>query len=213
MNMSETAVLPVDDDARLRLAADRLADSGEAARRDAGEHPVHHRPRQRIAVGKVSVGVDGQLALVVCGAHPRPTHRNAPPAQRHRPILMAVTLGDATGVVLALGPDDLVDLERHQLMHDTEPDTDAEREQSLPRCADQLTKRLQDLRWQRTLRRLEGRDDLGGRYLPHGGSSCPQWTSTPRTLATRADEAGGPPPFNFSRSPANSRRLPRGHLP
>src|SRR5918994_3634710 len=36
--------------------------------------------------------------------------------------------------------------------------------------------------------------DLLGRYVPHGGSSCPRcWTSTPRTLSARADEAGGPP--------------------
>ena len=28
---------------------------GELARRDAGEHPVHHRPRQRVAVGEVPV--------------------------------------------------------------------------------------------------------------------------------------------------------------
>ena len=27
--------------------------------------------------------------------------------------------------------------------------------------------------WERTLRRVQGRDDLGGGYLLHGGSSCP----------------------------------------
>jgi hypothetical protein len=31
-------------------------------------------------------------------------------------------------------------------MHDPKPDTDAEREQSLPRCPDELTKRLLNLR-------------------------------------------------------------------
>ena len=42
---------------------------------------------------------------------------------------MAVTLRDPVGVVLALRADDLVDLELHQLVHDAEPDTDAQREQ------------------------------------------------------------------------------------
>ncbi len=56
--------------------------------------------------------------------------------------------------MLALRADDLVDLELHQLVHDAEPDADAEREQPLPRCPDELAERLLDLRWQRTLRRL-----------------------------------------------------------
>jgi hypothetical protein len=42
---------------------------------------------------------------------------------------MAVTLGGPGGIVLAPRADDLVDLGLHQLMHDPEPDTDAEREQ------------------------------------------------------------------------------------
>ena len=59
-------------------------------------------------------------------------------------------------------------------MHNTEPDTDAQREQSLPRCPHKLTERLLDLRWQRTLDSLDSRHDLRRGYLLHGGSSCPR---------------------------------------
>src|SRR5947209_10798308 len=41
---------------------------------------------------------------------------------RHRPVLVAVTLGRAVGVVLALRADDLVDLGLHDLMQHAEPD-------------------------------------------------------------------------------------------
>ena len=68
---------------------------------------------------------------------------------------MAVTLGDPVGVVLALRSDDLVDLELHQLVHDAEADTDAERQQALPRRADELAERFLNLRRQRTLGRLQ----------------------------------------------------------
>jgi len=72
-------------------------------------------------------------------------------------------------VVLAPRADDLGHLAFHQLMHDTETETDAEREKSLPRCPDQLAERLLNLRRQRTLQRLHGRDDLRAGYLLHGG--------------------------------------------
>jgi hypothetical protein len=103
----------------LDLAADRLADLGELARRDAGEHAVHHRPGQRVAVGEVLVGLHRQLLLVVGGAHPRAAHRHAAAAERQRPVLTTVTLRRAVGVVLALRADDLVDLGLQQLVHDT----------------------------------------------------------------------------------------------
>jgi hypothetical protein len=111
--------------------------------------------------------------IVVGRAHPWPTDRYAPATQRHRAVLMAVTLGDAIGVVLALRSDDLVDLEIHQLVHDAEPNTHAEREQALPRGADELPERFLNLRWERTLGRLQARDDLRCGYVLHGGSSCP----------------------------------------
>ena len=89
--------------------------------------------------------------LVVGRAHPRPAHRHAATAQRHRPVIVTVTLRDPVRIVLALRADDLVDLELHQLMHDAEPDTDAEREQPLPRCPHELAERLLNWRRQRTL--------------------------------------------------------------
>src|SRR6266516_2067569 len=98
---------------------------------------------------------------------------HAPAAQGHRAVLVAVTLSGSIRVPLSLRADDLVDLPLHQLVHDAEPDTHAECEQALPRCPDELAERLLDLRWKRTLRHLQGRGDLGGGYLLHGGSSCP----------------------------------------
>ena len=155
------------------LLADGLADVGEAPGRNAREHPVHHRPRQRIAVSEVLVALHGQLALGVGRAHSRATDPHATAAQGHRPVLVAMAHRCAVGVALALGADDLVDLELHQLVNDAEPNTHAEREQPLPRHPDELTERLLDSRWERTLRRLQVGDDPGDGYLLHGGSSCP----------------------------------------
>ena len=58
-------------------------------------------------------------------------------------------------------------------MNDAQPEPHAQREQSLPRCPDELAERFLNLRRQRTLQRLRGRDDLRAGYLLHGGSSCP----------------------------------------
>jgi hypothetical protein len=62
-----------------------------------------------------------------------------------------MTLRGVIPVVLALGPDDLAHLKLHQLMHDAQPDTDAQREQSLPHCPDELAERLLNPRSQRHL--------------------------------------------------------------
>ena len=111
----------------LGLGADGLTDLLEAARGDAGEHPVHHRPRQRVAVGEVVVGRERQLVLIVHRAHPRPLDLHAPSSQGHRSVPVAVALCGPIRVPLALWSDDLIDLELHQLMHDPEAYTDAER--------------------------------------------------------------------------------------
>jgi hypothetical protein len=103
--------------ALLDLAADGLADPGEPPRRHTGEHPLHHRAGQRVAVGEVLVGLDLKLVLVVGRAHPRTADRNAPATERHRPVLVAVAHRDAVTAVLALGADDLGHLELHQRMH------------------------------------------------------------------------------------------------
>jgi len=110
--------------------ADRLADPREPSCRDAGEHPVHHRPLQRIAVSEVLVGRDRRLPPVD-RPHPRTADRNTPAAERHRPGLVAVPARRALGVPLPLRPDDLVDLGFHQLVHDPQADADAQREQPL----------------------------------------------------------------------------------
>ena len=69
----------------------------------------------------------------------------------------------------------------------------SEREQTLPRCPNKLAQRLLNSRRKRTLRRLQGRDDLAGEYLLHGGSSCLDGLQTPVTVTARPDKAGGPP--------------------
>ena len=60
---------------------------------------------------------------------------------------MAVTFGDPVAVMAALGSHDLGHLELHQFVHNTEPDTDAERQQALTRGADELAERFLNLRW------------------------------------------------------------------
>jgi len=117
--------------------------------------------------------IDEGLALVVDRAHPRPADLHAPAAERHRSVLTPVTLRGPVRVVLVLRAHDFVDLALHQRVHDPEPNAHAQRKQSLPRCPDQLAERILNLRRQRTLQRLHGRDDLRAGYLLHGGSSCP----------------------------------------
>ena len=77
---------------------------------------------------------------------------------------MPVALGRPIRVVPALRTDDLVDLSLHQLVHHTQPDPDAQRQQALPRDADQLPQRLLNPRRERPLQRLRGRDDLRAGY-------------------------------------------------
>jgi hypothetical protein len=48
-------------------------------------------------------------------------------------LYRAMTLRGPVTVVLALRPDNLLDLALHQLMHDTQAETDVEREEPLPR--------------------------------------------------------------------------------
>src|SRR5581483_9021425 len=112
-----------------------------------------------------------------------PAHRDPPPAERQRSLLVAVPLRRPLRIMLALRADDLVDLQLHQLMHNAEPDADAEGEQPFPRCPDQLAERLLDLRRQHPLGRRRGRDDRRPGYLPHGGSSSLEWTSATQNAA------------------------------
>ena len=153
----------------LDFLADRLADDRVLPGRDAGKHPVHHRPRQRIPIGEVLVALHRQLVLIVGRAHPRATDRHPPTAECHRSVLVTVTLRCPVRVMLAPRAHDLIDLPFHQLMHDRQAETDAQCEQPLPRCSDELAERLLNLRRERTLKRISGRDDLRSGYLLHGG--------------------------------------------
>src|SRR5208282_1248464 len=135
----------------LDLAPDWLSDNGKLAGGDAGEHPVHHRPRERVAVSEVLIRRNRQLVLIISGTDPRTMDLHAPTAQGHRAVLVTVTLRRAIRVPLAPRTDDLLDLPLHQLMHHAEPDTNTQREQSLLRRAHELAERLLDLRWKRTL--------------------------------------------------------------
>ena len=72
------------------------------------------------------------------------------------------------GVPLALRTDDIVDLLVHQLLQHAEPDADAQREQPLLRCPDQLPQRFLHALREHGL--ITGR--LSDRYVAtHGGSS------------------------------------------
>ena len=99
----------------------------------------------------VPIGRDRQLVLVVGRPSPWAADRNAPATQRHRPVLVAMPAGCPTPIVLALRADDLGHLGLHQLVHDPQPDTDAQREQTLSRRPDELAERFLNLRRERQL--------------------------------------------------------------
>jgi hypothetical protein len=174
----------------LDLQADRLLRAPVAAGRDAGQHPLQHRLRQRVAVSEVRVRLQRQLGATIGAAHTRPLHRDAAAAERHLARLVPVPDGDALGIVLALDADDLDDFLFHQLGEHAQPDADAQGQQPLLGRADQLAERLLHPRRQRELAAA----DLSPRYGFHGGSSCLDDDFALATVAARPDEAGGPPP-------------------
>ncbi len=145
----------------------------EAAGGDAGEHPVHHRPRQRVAAGEELIGRKLKLAPVIDATHARAADRHPPATERHRPILIAVTLAGPVRVVLALRARKRLHPQFHQLLHQAQPGADTQRQQPLTRCRDQLAQPLLNLHGQRPPALLRGSDDLPAGYLLHGGSSCP----------------------------------------
>jgi hypothetical protein len=103
---------------------------------------------ERVAISEVLVGPQRHLPLTVLGSHPRPLDLDAAAAERHRPVIGPVPVGSAIRVVLALRPAHVLDLLSHQLLQHAEPDTDAQRKQSLLRCPQELTKRFLDPRRQ-----------------------------------------------------------------
>jgi hypothetical protein len=152
----------------LDLLADWLLGATVPARGHAGEHPLQHNPPERIAISEMLIRPKRHLSLAVSGPHPRSANVHATTTERHLAVLVTVPHRGPVGIVLALQTDDVVDLLFHQLAQHAQPDTDAQREQSLLRCPDQLPQRLLHALWEHDL--LHGR--LRDRYVAtHGGSS------------------------------------------
>jgi hypothetical protein len=81
-----------------------LQPAGVAARRQPGEHPLQRQLAEDLGGGKQVIAGQVQLAGPVSGPHPRPDHRDAAPAQGHRPGLAAVPVPGPARVVLAARP-------------------------------------------------------------------------------------------------------------
>jgi len=96
--------------------------------------------------------------------------------------------------VLALWAHDPVDLLVHRLDEHAQPDTDSQREQSLPRSAHQLAERLLHAHGQQLLLRSRGLRDRYG--LLHGGSSFDLCRITPHA-ASGNGRGGGTAVFKF----------------
>ena len=122
------------------------------------------------------IGRQRQLRLAVRRPSPRTLDRNAPAAERHLAVLVAVTDRGPLRVPLALRADDLVDLLLQQLSEHTEPDLDRQRQQSLLRRPHQLPQRLLHALREHGLIA----DRLRDRYVArHGGSSFGSWPDRP----------------------------------
>ena len=89
----------------LDLLADRLTNLGVLTRRDAGEHPIHHHPGERITIGEVPIRLDRQLVLIIGRADPGAAYRYLPPTQGHRPVFVTMTLRSPVGLPLPLRSD------------------------------------------------------------------------------------------------------------
>ena len=175
----------------LDIGADRFLRATEAASRDAREHPLEHDRAQRIAVSEVPIGRQWHLGRPVDGARPRPVDRHSPPAECDLTGVVAMPHRDPIPIVTALQSHDLVELLLHQLLQHAEPDADRQRQQPLPRGADQLTERLLHSSRQATSGTSSAvATSATGTLLLNGGSSF-DLGGSPRTLPPRADEAGG----------------------
>ena len=84
---------------------------------------------------------------------------------------------------------DLLDLLGHQLLEHAKPHADAQREQSLFRCSDELPQRFLHARRQRLLGRLDASFDLPARYGLHAVLLSRAGASTPANLVLNAPHA------------------------
>jgi hypothetical protein len=86
---------------RLHGLPGRLEPAGIAAGGQAREHLLHRQLAQDLGRGEQVITGQVQLPGPVRGPDPGPGHRQAPPAQRHRPPFGAVPVPGAIRVVLA----------------------------------------------------------------------------------------------------------------
>ena len=185
---------------RRGLLTDRLLAAAVLPGRDTGEDPLEREAAELVAIGEMLIGLKRDLRLAIGRADPRAPDRNPSAAERHLPVLVAVTHRGTARVVLALRAHDLRDLHVQQLAQHAEPDLDRQRQQPFLRCPDQLP--------QSVLHALREHglivDRLGDRYVAlHGGSSFDLGRS-PATLPPGADGPEGPPSPQSSTSPGTT---------
>ena len=82
------------------------------------------------------------FGVPVSGPDPGPAHLDATATERHLAALVTVPHRGPLSIVLAPRAHDVVDLLLHQLAQHAQPDADAQRQQPLLRCPDQLAQRL-----------------------------------------------------------------------
>jgi hypothetical protein len=135
----------------------------------------------------VLVRLQWHLGRAVRGPYPRPADLDPAAAERHLTVIVTVPERGPLGVPLTLRADDLVELVLEHLAQHTQPDSDAQREQSFLRGPDQLTERVLHALREHGL--IVGR--LRDRYVAtHGGSSFGSWRIA-HHAPTRSGRAGG----------------------
>ncbi len=114
------------------------------------------------------VGLQRHLVLAISRPDPRPAHLDTTTSERDLPVLVTVAHSGPLTVPLALRAHDIIDLFLHHRAQHPEPNRDAEGQQPLLRCPNQLAERF--LHALRKHGLITGR--LRDRYVAtHGGSS------------------------------------------
>jgi len=141
------------------------------------------------------------LRLAVRGPHARTRNLDATTAECHLASLVTMTHSAPIRVPAPLRADDIIDLLLHQLAQNTEPDTDAERQQPFLRCPDQLAQSFLHALREHGL--IAGR--LRDRYVAlHGGSSFDLWTDRRERSQLERTRPEGPPSLQSSTSPGTT---------
>jgi hypothetical protein len=195
-NVRDTALFDVD---RARTSTSLRAPV--RARGHTGEHTLQHDPRKRVTIGEVLIRRKRHLGRAVRSPDPWPADLDAATAERDLAIVMLMPDSGPVRVPLPLRADDLIDFLLEHLAQDSEPDADAQREQALLRCPDQLAEHFLHALWKHGLiwvacatRTLLLKAvpplDLGG---------------SPITLPPGADGPEGPPSPQTSTRPGTTR--------